>query len=1859
MKNIFLEHMKRLLGFIFLFAISSLAAVAEGVDYTIITKGDDCVYGIKTANGLQNITGLPTAGCKYITYELENDIVLNSSRQVAGCTSNWDASGVNLFTKISGTFDGKGHSISGVCINEYGAESVYLFNATVESHIKNVKFENIYMGDDQSVYDKPFEISIFRSNGSYAAAVFLDSITLNNVTIEGRNTNEESHVSFLFANAYNKLEMRYVNVQNSFINVEGNAIVGSLIGESFSNVFIENSQVASSISVGRAKYVGGMIGYVPETGISSIYSFLIKKSSFTGTISAHNAVSLGGIVGHDLNYYSLILEDVQASSPDGYKGSLIDVTADVDNLGGLVGYAYAVGITDCIVLGRINKTAYMSTSHTGGLVGYYTERFGATTSFFIGYLPNYTTDNNRPNGFVTSINPYNEYISKCYAVDLNSNARTDGISSYGVVYAEDITEPAFVYLGSNSLKNVKLQSPEFANRMGLLYDPLQNNGLPVSGEFFTHKISFNTIMGNPILQAYTDVNGQIAYKLDGSPLTKDDIPKSLTNTVDLKKVYYADSFYGVEEPYDENDYEVDDCVTFIKSTNALLNIESAPRFSECTSVTFKLTNDLDFDGDFDKDCSSNWPSQGLMLPHSSQLDGDGHKIRGVCVNNEGPEAFLFSGENQLVYVKNLIVEDVFIKAIASVDDGYASLFSKGLPQNRSAFVENVSVDNITIDLTCIDKLSCYAGTISAYANDLHLNDVKINNATINVNGAGFVYVGGLLGDVSYNQEDSFSDISFNGKINVSSIRSNETSYVGGAVGRVIRSKIASSNVDVSAEININVQNGQVLVGGLIGEAFVYDVSNSSFTGIISGTAIQGDFGGIFGKLSSEEMNMTNVSVTGDKRSGKLFDLNVRAGYVGGGIGSDNSSSISFSHVEVIGDFIFDNAGADLYAAGLLADVSGGVSKINQSTVNGSFSGIPQAASFSFAPSHLMQISNSYAVYSGVDTDDCFDKKCQHTALIEKSGNEASVYSLDFVSNFPDTLIVVSSAFPKSPKLAYMLNTGLNQDGTPEKRPQFATSAKTAAPIMYAPEPVIYDGFFYDSDMNDGYPSLIKTAGILPTHRVSWIDGSAVSAEVYTDKYGVLTYMADGYNLYDDQGKPNSKFIEVVPAKRSLQKRSSEKESDSIITWVNTISGSLWDESRLFFQDAVYLRKANRAPSRMEYAVSVGDVSNYKPLLMVQEVPTYYVVGEPLILPEVGTVGLCHVGWNISNNGNFNENILKKVDGGYPWISDGRFLDDVTVTPLFEKGNCETRNITLALAEDYNGASPSDLLDLVIMFGNDTLPVNKGKITLPYIKGLALDYHISVKDRKPFDITSVSMNKVPSQTSGSLVLKDDIVFNVSLEESDAYNFAKVHFEARGSAAHLAISIDQNKVKSPGDLHALLYADGILVKDSLISSKVEAKAYSVYFYPLKSRKKYFTKILLKDSGNDIAQKSNEVLIDSVARNVPANTWHMISLAGVGQSYQFPDYNEAAFFSWNEESPIGDYMQYHRLSSMKNMKASVGYWTYTSKPLALEPISSETVEDSIRWNLNNRYTGWNLISNPFSWEIYVGNFSFENPEDSTQVPWKWNSKKQQYEVANTLDIYEAMWVYTRKNRKMALSSRPYFTKPILAVLPKERSMTASSKSWSLRLILAGENGKTDSWNVVGQGSRDISLMKPPATMGEALSLNILDGSDVLAKSIKTDDDLFWNVELNSSIPQKAKLSVVGLDELEQNGLNAYLEMDGRVEPLSSTEPLEVSLGSSSKRAVLRVSSTPVISKAKGLGNLRYSVHNGKLAVNFFLGESFTGHVTVSLYDAQGHVLAQARDDSYPGNHEVTFTRKLHSGIGILKVSAGGKTLTSKVKF
>ncbi|NMM26791.1 MAG: filamentous hemagglutinin N-terminal domain-containing protein, partial [Glaciimonas sp.] len=256
----------------------------------------------------------------------------------AAPTSNWNSNGATTptyagFTPIvgvdiafTGTFDGLGHTITGLTIDRPTTNNVGFFG-DARSVIRNVGLLGGRVSGSGSVY-------VGGLVGFAYGATISNSYTTGNV-------NGSDHVGGLVGWSDSA-----TTISNSHATgtVSGNIHVGGLVG--YSGGMISNSYATGNVTGGLYIGTGGLVG-VSATMVSDSYA--------TGTVSGTQAV--GGLIGRNLGA-------IRNSYATG------NITASESWSGGLVGYnepaTSFLTISESYATGNVSSTS----SEVGGLLGF-------------------------------------------------------------------------------------------------------------------------------------------------------------------------------------------------------------------------------------------------------------------------------------------------------------------------------------------------------------------------------------------------------------------------------------------------------------------------------------------------------------------------------------------------------------------------------------------------------------------------------------------------------------------------------------------------------------------------------------------------------------------------------------------------------------------------------------------------------------------------------------------------------------------------------------------------------------------------------------------------------------------------------------------------------------------------------------------------------------------------------------------------------------------------------------------------------------------------------------------------------------------------------------------------------------------------------------------------------------------------------------------------------------------------------------------------------------------------------------------------------------------------------------------------
>jgi hypothetical protein len=360
--------------------------------------------------------------------------------------------------------------------------------------------------------------------------------------------------------------------------------------------------------------------------------------------------------------------------------------------------------------------------------------------------------------------------------------------------------------------------------------------------------------------------------------------------------------------------------------------------------------------------------------------------------------------------------------------------------------------------------------------------------------------------------------------------------------------------------------------------------------------------------------------------------------------------------------------------------------------------------------------------------------------------------------------------------------------------------------------------------------------------------------------------------------------------------------------------------------------------------------------------------------------------------------------------------------------------------------------------------------------------------------------------------------------------------------------------------------------------------------------------------------------------------------------------AVYWWDESNPVGDYWQYRKFSVNDKFDSTRGYWygPIDNEPLEMS-LETPDMKDEIVWKLENKYSGWNLVANPFGWYVTL-------PKEKGLLFYKWDPEVCSYKEPDTLGPYEAIWVHTDKSMTYRI---PLKAAIVLEEEKKSLNKSVAAEEWNLRVVLADNNGKRDSWNELAVGTAS-SLGEPPAGMGDRVNLSIMDGKKRLVKSVKPNaDDLEWDLEVSATTTREGHLSFEGLEGVWAKGLHVYATVDNETVEVVKDRPLDVKLSSKAKNVSVRVTKSAVVAAATKslLKGLRVNQTPNVLNVGFDAAAKLAGaKVKISVVGIDGRIVATGNAVANAGTNAIAM-KKPKQGVYFVKVKVGSLSAVTRI--
>ena len=231
---------------------------------------DDGSYTVTSADGLMNIAELVNGGKTDINITLDTDIDLTGK--------DWTPIGTNYDNSYKGTFDGGGHTITGLTVTTYDKYAGLFGWLNSAGTVKNVVMEGVQITNNHS--------------SGFAGGVVGNSWgTIENCSVSG-SVNGEVYVGGVVG----KQTSGSMTGCSSSATVKGTVNVGGVAGESWGSMTAcyATGNVTLEIYPGKDISGGGVVGFKGGNSVLACYATgnVNSKGSSTGN------VHIGGLFGY-------------------------------------------------------------------------------------------------------------------------------------------------------------------------------------------------------------------------------------------------------------------------------------------------------------------------------------------------------------------------------------------------------------------------------------------------------------------------------------------------------------------------------------------------------------------------------------------------------------------------------------------------------------------------------------------------------------------------------------------------------------------------------------------------------------------------------------------------------------------------------------------------------------------------------------------------------------------------------------------------------------------------------------------------------------------------------------------------------------------------------------------------------------------------------------------------------------------------------------------------------------------------------------------------------------------------------------------------------------------------------------------------------------------------------------------------------------------------------------------------------------------------------------------------------------------------------------------------------------------------
>lgn len=333
-------------------AAQSSAPVTLNVSTQALDQGDGTAanpYQIATADDLKAFRDRVNNGETTLNAILTADIALNKSE-------TWTPIGSSR-NKYNGTFDGQGHTISGLNVNEAGSNEAGLFGDTAQSNTSPV-IKNLTIADSSFVTARGYAGGV----AGYGGGVFENCHTEASVTVQGMKYAGGIIGSYKGTGITAELSMSQCSNRATVKAVNGSVggFAGGLIGQAEHQLKLEksfNAGVVSSKPSSDQCMAGGLVGTVScATTLVNVYN--------VGDVSVSRGADVAGLVGNSVQKLTITNAYQHGTVTAGSGSTGAAIVAKTQSDATLQNVYKTSKLADCVTKGGTAKVTGKATVKT-------------------------------------------------------------------------------------------------------------------------------------------------------------------------------------------------------------------------------------------------------------------------------------------------------------------------------------------------------------------------------------------------------------------------------------------------------------------------------------------------------------------------------------------------------------------------------------------------------------------------------------------------------------------------------------------------------------------------------------------------------------------------------------------------------------------------------------------------------------------------------------------------------------------------------------------------------------------------------------------------------------------------------------------------------------------------------------------------------------------------------------------------------------------------------------------------------------------------------------------------------------------------------------------------------------------------------------------------------------------------------------------------------------------------------------------------------------------------------------------------------------------------------------------------------